>query len=217
MMIDASMIKWVLLGIVSVFAVVAILIFIAFIRVIQMQNTYRKLINLSIENEKRAKLGIEAEKELNAFLFELLKDLISSREESVILYKVYNLRAILTIMEIDHDRMNAFRYIKDTLKYPDSNKMTEELYDILHIHKGEDILSKSTMSAYDKFNRAIDAIEYLDRSADDEIDKLIEGDGVLRNIASDSAIKQTISSTPIGAKRVHEKDNVRIIYSERKQ
>ena len=68
-MIEISDIKWYILAIVAIFVVIGLLMLLWAIRMIQAQNTYRKLLNVSIDNEKRTNLGIQSEKELNKFLF----------------------------------------------------------------------------------------------------------------------------------------------------
>ena len=86
-MIEISDIKWYILAIVAIFVVIGLLMLLWAIRLLQAQNTYRKLLNVSIDNEKRTNLGIQSEKELNKFLFELLKDLVSPGDEQTALYK----------------------------------------------------------------------------------------------------------------------------------
>ena len=212
-MIEISAIKWYILAIIGIFVILGLLMIIWAVRTIQAQNTYRKLLNVSIDNEKRTNLGIQSEKELNKFLFDLLKDLVSPADEKIVLYKVYNLRAILTIMEIDHDRMKAFHYIRDTLHYPDPNssQITSEVRKVLGVCRGVEVLEPGTRSAYDRFNRAIRALEYLDRKVGTEMDDTIMSDKLLDKVIQTEHHVNT--TTPIGEERTEQtKDKVKIVY-----
>lgn len=207
-MIEISAIKWYILAIIGIFVILGLLMIIWAVRTIQAQNTYRKLLNVSIDNEKRTNLGIQSEKELNKFLFDLLKDLVSPADEKIVLYKVYNLRAILTIMEIDHDRMKAFHYIKDTIKYPDSKHITEEIHNILDVHHGDRVLEPETRSSYERFQRAIRAMEYLERDIGNTMEATIDSDKTLdRVINTDNHV---VTTTPI--QEIRAEDNVKLIY-----
>ena len=212
-MIEISDIKWFILAIVAIFVVIGLIMLLWAIRLLQAQNTYRKLLNVSIDNEKRTNLGIQSEKELNKFLFELLKDLVSPGDEQTALYKIYNLRAILTIMEIDHDRMKAFHYIRDTLHYPDPNssQITSEVRKVLGVCRGVEVLEPGTRSAYDRFNRAVRALEYLDRKVGSEMDDTIMSDKLLDKVIQTEHHVNT--TTPIGEERTERtKDKVKIVY-----
>lgn len=161
---------------IAIVCIVAVFLLINIVLMVFARRIYKMhLANMSISKLQESRynlMGVQLEKEqeVNKFLYQLLFDLVSGKDDEI-KYKAANLRVILTIMDLDREQDRAFRYIRDVLQYPSSDALIKHLTTVLSRYEGKDVLTEETNSAYDAL---IDRVKVLDMEEQDAKDVVEE-------------------------------------------
>lgn len=155
-----------LIAIVMVFSTIAIASLFIVWRISRIANAYKDYAELLKAELDHVRLRQKRSENTNAFLYELLADIITSKHDEDILYKATNLRVILMIMNMDTNYEKTVNYIRTTVMRSKDVLIHDELTAILQKHKGADVLEEETQTKFEKFMKAAEAInEDLDTSA----------------------------------------------------